>query len=292
MAYDVFVSHASEDKDSLVRPLATLLARLGVRVWYDEFSLEVGDSLSRSIDRGLAESKFGVVVISPSFMSKPWPELELRGLTAKELGHDMVILLLWHGVTRDDVLEFSPMLADKLAIDTGRKNLNEIALSITRTVRPDILGILIRRKAWDDLKRNGKRELRPIKDLKIVPIRHETLPIGLLVRIKVVSYALRDAGVLSLDSMIDSFRRDLNPQHEVAHWEQIVAAFLEACVLMRLSPPQKKDAFVVLIGISVGVLNDDKAHEFEHLRCDQVMQIASCYANVVPRIVEIDHEAS
>jgi hypothetical protein len=61
---------------------------------------------------------------------------------------------------------------------------------------------------------------------------------------------------------------------------------------MRLSLPQKKDAFAVLIGISVGVLNDDKAHEFEHLRYDQVMQIASCYANVVPRIVEIDHEAS
>jgi len=73
-------SHASEDKEALVQPLATALAAFGVRAWYDEFTLEAGDSLSRSIDRGLADSRFGVVVLSPSFILKPWPEYELRGL--------------------------------------------------------------------------------------------------------------------------------------------------------------------------------------------------------------------
>jgi len=57
--WDVFICHASEDKDAFVRPLAVALRQLGVSVWYDEFSLEVGDSISRSIDKGLAESAYG-----------------------------------------------------------------------------------------------------------------------------------------------------------------------------------------------------------------------------------------
>ena len=76
---DVFISHASEDKDAFVRPLVVALQTLGVSVWYDEFSLEVGDSISRSIDRGLAESAYGIAVISPAFIGKSWPEYESRG---------------------------------------------------------------------------------------------------------------------------------------------------------------------------------------------------------------------
>ena len=78
--YDVFVSHASEDKKAVARPLAELLVRFGVRVWYDEDTLEIGDSLSESIDTGLASSRFGVVVLSRNFFSKPWARRELTGL--------------------------------------------------------------------------------------------------------------------------------------------------------------------------------------------------------------------
>jgi hypothetical protein len=70
MGWDVFISHASEDKDDFVRPLADNLQRSGLRVWFDEFTLTVGDSLRRSIDRGLAKSQYGIVVISPSFLEK------------------------------------------------------------------------------------------------------------------------------------------------------------------------------------------------------------------------------
>lgn len=90
--YDVFISHATEDKDSIARPLAQALSKYGVRVWYDEFELKLGDSLSRSIDKGLAESTFGLVVLSPSFFAKNWPEYELRGLTAREMRGVKVIL--------------------------------------------------------------------------------------------------------------------------------------------------------------------------------------------------------
>ena len=66
----MFISHASEDKDSVVRPLALALKNKGINVWYDEFELKIGDSLRRKIDQGLSKSKFGIVVISRSFIKK------------------------------------------------------------------------------------------------------------------------------------------------------------------------------------------------------------------------------
>ena len=99
--WGVFISHASEDKEALVRPLAVTLQSFGISVWYDEFSLQLGNSLSRSIDKGLAGSQFGLVVISPHFIAKPWPEYELRGLVSREIREDRVILPIWLGVTRD-----------------------------------------------------------------------------------------------------------------------------------------------------------------------------------------------
>ena len=83
--WDIFISHASEDKEKIVKPLAVLISEFGVKVWYDEFTLKFGDSLSRSIDKGLSNSKFGVVVISKAFMEKRWPEYELQGLVTLEI---------------------------------------------------------------------------------------------------------------------------------------------------------------------------------------------------------------
>src|SRR5579862_6836048 len=136
--WDVFVSHSSEDKESFVRPLATALRQIGVKVWYDEFSLRIGDSLSRSIDKGLAASRFGVVVISRHFIEKPWPEYELRGLVSREIAEGRVILPIWHRVKRDQVLRFSPPLADKMALRSDDMTAEDISIQIVREVRPDI----------------------------------------------------------------------------------------------------------------------------------------------------------
>jgi TIR domain len=96
---DLFICHASDDKEAFVRPLAVGLRSLGVSVWYDEFSLQPGDSLSRSIDKGIAGSKNAVVVISSAFVAKAWPEHELRGLVAREIAGEVRIIPIWHGVT-------------------------------------------------------------------------------------------------------------------------------------------------------------------------------------------------
>jgi hypothetical protein len=119
-AYDVFLSHASEDKTDFVVPLAEALAVRGVRVWFDKQQLMLGDSLSRKIDEGLALSRFGAVVLSPAFFAKEWPQRELDGLVARETALGVkVILPIWHKITRDEILKFSPTLAGKLAARTS-----------------------------------------------------------------------------------------------------------------------------------------------------------------------------
>jgi TIR domain len=118
--WDVFVCHASEDKDDFVRPLAHGLEEKGLKVWFDEFTLRVGDSLRRSIDDGLSRSRFGMVVISPDFLRKEWPQRELDGLVARETGGVKVILPVWHNVTADLIRAYSPTLADKVAVSSAR----------------------------------------------------------------------------------------------------------------------------------------------------------------------------
>lgn len=117
--WDAFISHASEDKDEFVRPLAQALAKSGLAVWYDEFTLTVGDSLRRKIDEGIASSRFGIVVLSPSFFAKRWPQEELDGLYSREVAGVKVILPVWHNVTLDVVRQYSPLLAGKLAASGG-----------------------------------------------------------------------------------------------------------------------------------------------------------------------------
>lgn len=92
VGYDAFISHASEDKASLVRPLARALRKMGFHIWFDEFELKVGDSLRQSIDKGLVNSRYGIVVLSKAFFAKNWPEYELNALTAREIEGRKVIL--------------------------------------------------------------------------------------------------------------------------------------------------------------------------------------------------------
>lgn len=113
--WDAFISHATEDKDSFVRELAQKLVREGVRVWYDEFTLQIGDSLRRSIDKGLANSQYGIVVLSHSFFRKEWPQAELDGLVTRERNGEKVILPVWLDVEKEDVAKFSLTLADLFA---------------------------------------------------------------------------------------------------------------------------------------------------------------------------------
>ena len=110
------MSHASEDKADIARPLYEALTARGVTVWFDEAVLELGDSLRRKIDEGLRVCRFGLVILSPYFFEKQWPQRELDGLVARETSSgDKAILPVWHRVERDDVLRYSAPLADRVA---------------------------------------------------------------------------------------------------------------------------------------------------------------------------------
>ena len=133
--YDVFVSHATEDTDAVVRPLAHALRSAGLRVWFDEFTLHIGDSLRQKIDRGLASSRFGVVVLSHHFFAKGWTNYELDGMVTKTVTGEQVLLPIWHNVSKAEVMRYSPTLADKLARNTSTHTVEEIAVEIADLIR-------------------------------------------------------------------------------------------------------------------------------------------------------------
>lgn len=126
MEYDVFICHASEDKQEFVEPLSNALIEAGLNVWYDRFELKLGDSLRRKIDQGLSSSRYGVVVLSKAFFNKEWPQDELDALVGKENEERRkVILPIWHNIDAKEVTQFSPILASKLAVrsDVGMDNI-------------------------------------------------------------------------------------------------------------------------------------------------------------------------
>ena len=133
--YDVFISHASEDKDEVARPLAEALRSNGLSVWYDEFELRIGDSLRRKIDKGIANSNFGIIVISRDFISKGWTNYELDGLITRAVNGEQTMLPVWHNVTKREVINYSPSLADKIARSTTDFTVEEIADEISDLIR-------------------------------------------------------------------------------------------------------------------------------------------------------------
>ena len=157
--WDLFISHASEDKDEVARPLADRFVESGLKVWFDEYTLTVGDSLRRSIDKGLANSQYGLVILSTHFFEKEWTQKELDGLVAREDGSEKRILPIWHNVTRKQVVAFSPPLADKMGVSTS-KGMDHVVREILRVVKPDIISSLSASKT----KAKSVAKPKPVKE--------------------------------------------------------------------------------------------------------------------------------
>ena len=125
--HDVFISHATEDKESFVNELVEELKKRNVKVWVDDLKIKWGDPLRKSIDEGLKKSRFGIVVISKHFIAKGWTQYELDGLFEKEMSGGKVILPIWHGITKKEVQAFSPTLAGRKAMTTATMTPADIA---------------------------------------------------------------------------------------------------------------------------------------------------------------------
>ncbi len=142
---DVFISYASEDRNTVAKPLAELLTALGISVWFDQFDLKIGDSLRRKIDEGLSRCRFGIVILSSSFFGKHYPNLELDGLAQRESNGEKVILPIWVGVNELQVRQFSPPLADRIA---GRweDGIAKVVMKLTEVIKPEAINVLLKRQ--------------------------------------------------------------------------------------------------------------------------------------------------
>lgn len=130
--YDVFISHAWEDKEDFVEEFVIELEKLGLKVWYDKSKLKLGDSMRQKIDAGLNKSKYGIVVLSPNYIAegKYWTKTELDGLFQLESVNGKRIIPIWHNLQKKEVIAFSPTIAGKLAASTATQTPEEIAKQI------------------------------------------------------------------------------------------------------------------------------------------------------------------
>ena len=135
---EAFLSHDSQDKDVFARPLAWELSKLGVPVWYDEFSLRVGDSLREKIETGIKECKRCVLILSPNFISNSgWTKREFDSVFTRELlDKKKIVLPVWAGVTTRQVFEYSPSLADRMALSWDR-GVEYVADQLAKVIKHD-----------------------------------------------------------------------------------------------------------------------------------------------------------
>ena len=124
--YDFFISHAWKDKTEFVDGLVVKAEAAGLSVWYDRHALRWGDSVRQKIDEGLRQSFFGVVVLSPNFFERPWPQAELDAIVQKDLSGRGRLLPIWHKLTQDEVAHHAPTLGGRLALSTSNYSTDAI----------------------------------------------------------------------------------------------------------------------------------------------------------------------
>ena len=134
--YDVFVSHAWEDKEDFVNEFVDALRNLGIKVWYDKTQIKWGDSMRERIDDGLKKTRFGVAVLSPNYIAenKYWTKAELDGLFQLESVNGKTLLPIWHKLTKQQVMSYSPIIASKLAMTTATMTAEEIAKELQKLI--------------------------------------------------------------------------------------------------------------------------------------------------------------
>lgn len=134
--FDVFISYASKDGDAVASQLAHALQKGGLKVWYDKFQLKIGDSLVDKIDQGLVKSRFNIVILSKAFLTKKgWKGYEFKGIIAKLLSKEQSLLPIWHGVTKEEIMDWSPSLTDIVARSTATHTIQQIADEIISLIK-------------------------------------------------------------------------------------------------------------------------------------------------------------
>lgn len=282
--WDVFVSHASEDKEEVVAELAARLKRYDVSVWYDEFELKLGDSLSKSIDKGLAQARYGIIILSPSFFAKKWPDYELRGLLSKEIYADnKVILPIWHNVDAEDILKYSPYLADKFALTTAI-GFDELVYRIVEVIRPDIVNSQAIIHASRNMVSTDVRVELDYKDILLSDIRHRSLPNYLVIGSKLISSIFKDVSGSEFRDYVIDFARDADYEHEFLLWSAMASTYMDFINYKRIDADNlktKMDIYCFLLGYVNGIMKnrDDYYAEFKYLTSQECNELLVMFAH-------------
>lgn len=266
MQWDLFISHASEDKEVLVKPLVKKLEEYGLKVWYDEFELKAGDSLSASIDKGILNSRNGLIILSESFLKKNWTEYELRSLLIKEIELNNKILSIWHNVSKQDIMKKSLFLADKFSLSSNL-GIDTLAHKIIETIRPDIISSNILKTA---IKKFDKTESTEIKNVSLEnlfdgPIVHKTIPHYIKTSSLIITQVLSEVCNMDFREFLAGFYMDWDYDSEYNIWVAITCSYVQFLNQNKISfsdIEHKKKVYNDLVQISLGNLEnhllDDK----------------------------------
>lgn len=118
--YDAFISHAVEDKIPIANELCAKLEAAGLKIWYSGKELGVGDSIEKTIEKGLNRSRFGIVVFSPTYLAKNWTIREFYTLLAKEIEEQKVILPVLYNISLDELKNKDLVMADRFAVNADK----------------------------------------------------------------------------------------------------------------------------------------------------------------------------
>ena len=130
-APDTFICHASEDKESIARPLRDALKKIGINAWLDESEVRVGDSIRRKIDQGLAACRSATVILSRPFFEKDWTQYEIDGIFQRQVPGEILLFPIRHGITIEEIRGHSPSLADIASLNSSEQTIEQIAAEIT-----------------------------------------------------------------------------------------------------------------------------------------------------------------
>lgn len=130
--YDVFISHAYEDKNAFTNELAYALKEKGLKVWYSGSDLKIGDSITTSVNNALKGAKYAIVVISPIYLEKQWAMNELNALFNQQADRSRILPIL-HNISAEQIKLKLPVIADRYAIPS-EKGLAYIVSKIVEVV--------------------------------------------------------------------------------------------------------------------------------------------------------------
>lgn len=132
---DIFLCHAWDDRKGAAKELHDLLESLGVSVWFSEKDVALGTSLLREIDKGLAKSRVGIVLVTPALLSR----VQGEGIAEKELSallaRDLLVPIV-HNTTYDTLREVSPLLGSRSGLSTAEDTMANVAAKLAELVAP------------------------------------------------------------------------------------------------------------------------------------------------------------